>query len=127
MFLPEFDRDYLTSKEYNFQEIESGGKKHLLISDYKLPEGKYNVDKSDLLIILRPGYPDIPMDMWYFNPAILLIPNDKQPSKADQTITFNNKTWQRWSRHFPKTEWRAGSDWIHTFLKRVDKALEIAK
>lgn len=127
MFLPEFDRDYLQSKDYEFREIEIGQKKGLIITDYPLPERKYNVETSDLLILFKPGYPDIPLDMWYFNPAILLVPNNKQPSKADHTITFDGRIWQRWSRHFPKSEWRSGRDGIHTFLKRIDNALQIAK
>lgn len=127
MFLPEFDREYLISKGYDFKEIESNGEKGLIISNYPLPEGKYNVEKSDLLIVLKTGYPDIPIDMWYFNPGILLLPDNRQANRTNVTKSFNNINWQRWSRHFPKTEWRAGRDGIHTFLKRVDKALEIAK
>lgn len=127
MFLPEFDKDYLNSKEYRYEEIESAGKKGLIIHDYVLPENKYNVEKSDLLILFKPGYPDIPIDMWYFNPEVLLLPDNKKAAQTNVNINFNNMTWQRWSRHFPKTEWRAGRDGIHTFLKRVNKALEVAK
>jgi len=126
MFLPEFDKDYLVSKGYQYTEIVDAGRNGLIIQNYPLPIGKYNYEKSDLLIIIPPGYPDTRPDMWYFSPAILLVPGNRPARQTLATIQFDRKKWQRWSRHYPATEWRSGADGIHTYLKKVDKALKIA-
>ncbi len=82
MFLPEFDREYLSEKGLNFEEKNSGGK-GLIIRNLILPEGKYNHHSSDLLILIPQGYPEVKPDMWYFYPSILLAP-DNHPAKQTQ-------------------------------------------
>jgi len=126
MFLPEFDRDYLLEKEYVFEEKIDANQNGLIIRDWILPTGKYNLETSDLLILLPNGYPEVRPDMWYFNPAILLAPSNKLAKQTQVNINFEGKVWQRWSRHYPANEWRSGIDGIHTYLKKVQTALEIA-
>lgn len=126
MFLPEFDRDYLLEKEYVFEEKIDANRNGLIIRDWILPTGKYNLETSDLLILLPNGYPEVRPDMWYFNPAILLAPSNKLAKQTQVNINFEGKAWQRWSRHYPANEWRSGIDGIHTYLKKVQTALEIA-
>ncbi|WP_298247269.1 E2/UBC family protein [uncultured Christiangramia sp.] len=127
MFLPEFDREYLISKGYQFEEIVEGNRNGLIIKNYMLPSGKYNHERSDLLILIPQGYPDARPDMWYFNPPILLKPSNRPARQTQATITFEGKTWQRWSRHYPANEWRSGIDGIHTYLKKVKTALSVAR
>lgn len=126
MFLPEFDRDYLTSKGYRFEEKVEGAINGLIIRNYELPMGKYNLERSDLLIIIPKGYPDTRPDMWFFFPAILLSPSNRPARQTQATLTFEEKSWQRWSRHYQANEWRSGVDGIHTYLKKIKQALEIA-
>lgn len=122
MFLPESDRDYLNQKGYTFKEITEKAKNGLIISDWPLPENKYIQEKSDLLIFLPTGYPDVPIDMFYFYPAILLSGN-VYAHATEVFETFNAISWQRWSRHSSAEHWRSGIDGIHTYLKRVENAL----
>lgn len=126
MFLPEFDREYLLEKEYVFEEKIEANRNGLIIRNWILPTGKYNLDTTDLLILMPSGYPEVRLDMWYFNPAILLVPSNRLAKQTQVNINFEGKTWQRWSRHFPANEWRSGIDGIHTYLKKVQTALEIA-
>ncbi len=126
MFLPEFDKDYLLEKEYVFEEKIDANRNGLIIRNWILPIGKYNLETSDLLIFLPNGYPEVRPDMWYFNPAILLAPSNKLAKQTQVNINFEGKVWQRWSRHYPPNEWRSGIDGIHTYLKKVQTALEIA-
>lgn len=126
MFLPEFDREYLVSKGYQFEEKVDGIRHGLIIRNYELPIGKYNHERSDLLIIIPQGYPDTRPDMWYFFPAILLMPGNRPARQTQASIPFEGKTWQRWSRHYPADQWRSGIDGIHTYLKKIDTALQIA-
>ena len=51
----------------------------------------------------------------------------KQTAKAANVkFNFNNKEWQRWSRHSPKNNWRPGTDGLHTYIKKVETALRVA-
>jgi len=122
-FLPEADRDYLRSKEYQFEEIVDSNRNGLVIRDYCLPKEKFNIEIADLLILIPPCYPDVKPDMWYFYPAIFLTPSNRVIPQTEGTIHFGGREWQRWSRHFPASEWRAGIDGIHTYLKKIDSSL----
>ena len=126
MFLPEFDRDYLSMKGYQFEEKIDANINGLIIRNWALSLGKFNLPSSDLLIIIPNGYPDIKPDMWYFNPDLLLAPSNSPIRQTQAKINFEGKSWQRWSRHFPANEWRSGIDGIHTYLKKIQVALENA-
>jgi len=126
MFLPEFDREYLLEKEYIFEEKIDANRNGLIIRNWILPTGKYNLETTDLLVLIPNGYPEVRPDMWYFNPAILLALSNKLAKQTQANINFEGKVWQRWSRHFPANEWRSGIDGIHTYLKKVQTALELA-
>lgn len=126
MFLPEIDREYLIEKGYQFEEKVDANRIGLIIRNWILPDGKYNLQMSDLLILIPNGYPEVRPDMWYFNPVILLAPANRPARQTQANITFEGKSWQRWSRHYPANEWRSGVDGIHTFLKKVQTALETA-
>lgn len=126
MFLPEFDRDYLLEKGYQFEEKIDANRNGLILRNWLLPVGKFNLQTADLLILIPNGYPEVRPDMWYFNPAILLAPSNKPARQTQANINFEGKVWQRWSRHYPANEWRSGVDGIHTYLKKVQIALETA-
>lgn len=126
MFLPEIDGDYLMEKGYQFEEKIDAGRNGLIIRNWILPIGKFNLGMSDLLILLPSGYPEVPPDMWYFYPGILLAPSNNPARQTQANISFDNKAWQRWSRHFPANEWRSSVDGLHTFLKKIQVALETA-
>ena len=126
MFLPEFDRDYLMEKGYQFEEKIDANRNGLIIRNWILPDGKFNLQTSDLLILIPNGYPEVRPDMWYFNPAILLAPSNKPARQTQANINFEGEVWQRWSRHYPANDWRSGIDGIHTYLKKVQTALEVA-
>lgn len=126
MFLPEFDRDYLLGKGYQFEEKIDVNRKGLIIRNWVLPVGKYNLQTSDLLIIIPNGYPDVRPDMWYFYPDILLMPSNRPARQTQAKINYNGKIWQRWSRHYSANDWRGGIDGIHTYLKKVQRAIEVA-
>ena len=126
MFLPESDRDYLNQKGHSFREVAENGKNGLIISNWTLPVQKYNHEMSNLLIYLPTGYPDVPPDMFYFYPAICLLPDNRNARATEALEQFNTMSWQRWSRHLGADHWRSGIDGIHTYLKRVENALAIA-
>lgn len=126
-FLPSNDRRFLTTKGYSFREVNDGANKGLIIDNFlTLPEKKYNQANSSLLVILPTGYPDVPPDMFYFQPALTLAVTNSYPAYADVMQVCFQQTWQRWSRHAPTSDWRVGKDGIHSYIQRVLMALNTA-
>lgn len=123
-FLPESDRQYLANKGYFYEEIIEGKLKGLIFSKFPLPLQKYDFSQVDLLILLPNGYPDIAPDMFYLEPSVKLVQENRPPRATEARQQFNGRSWQRWSRH--NREWRRGVDGIWTMLKRVEHALEVA-
>ena len=124
--LPLADRKYLSGKQYQYREVNDGAQKGLIIDHFKLPEDKYDLAESSLLIILPAGYPDVPPDMFYFAPEIRLKSTNTYPLQTEYKEPHFGQTWQRWSRHAPAENWRAGKDGIRSYLQRVLTALTIA-
>lgn len=122
-FLPEMDRNYLKEKAYAYEEIVDGAQKGVVFRKWGLPAGKFNESECDLLILLPNGYNDVKPDMFYVTPKLVLNGSNALPKATQATHQFNNVSWQRWSRHFDKSEWRPGVDGLHTYLKRVQEAL----
>ncbi len=123
-FLPDRDREYLSGKGVAFEEIIDGGQRGVILRQYPLPTGVFDTPKADLLILIPPGYPDAPPDMFYTLPWVKLNGRNTLPRCADQPHAFAGQTWQRWSRH--NNDWRPGIDGLWTMLKRVHCALEVA-
>lgn len=121
-FLPAPDREYLTSKDIPFEEIEDGGKKAVILKEWQLPTGRFDEQAADVLIQLPPGYADVSPDMFYLLPWVKSASTNQYPPKADQPLNFAGRKWQRWSRH--NNDWRPGVDGIWTMIKRVEHALE---
>ena len=62
---------------------------------------------SDLLVRLKPGYPDVQPDMWWFSPPVHLADGRELPN-TNVLETYLGRTWQRWSRHFNSGQWQSG-------------------
>lgn len=122
--LPSKDRRYLASRDIAYREVEQGGQKGVVLTDFPLPDGKFQVTRADILIVLPPGYPDMPPDMFYAVPHLLLMAGNRAPRATEARLNFEGRNWQRWSRH--NNQWRPGSDGLWTMLKRIESALEVA-
>ena len=125
-FLPSSDRLYLEEKLDSYKEVNDGARNGLIITDFKVPEGKYSVSYSSLMIIIPQGYADVPPDMFYFSPALTLMSSKSYPAQADVFESIFGQNWQRWSRHADQSAWRGGVDGIHSYIQRVVKALNVA-
>jgi hypothetical protein len=123
-FLPTTDAAYLREKGIAYDEAEENGHKAVIFRAYNLPAARFDSGCADILIILPPGYPEVPPDMFYLLPWVRLAAGNRYPNAADQPFAFKSQNWQRWSRH--NNEWRPNVDGIWTMLKRIDAALEVA-
>ncbi len=96
---------------------EEGGWTLLIIANWPLPSG-YSAPTADLLIRISPGYPDLPLDMWYFAPALTLQNGGEIPQTQVHEI-FAGREWQRWSRHLNPGDWQPGRDDLRSYMTRL--------
>ena len=64
-FLPPEDCRRLTDKGITFEEVEDGAQKGIILRGYSLPAGRFDAKAADILVLLPPGYPDVPPDMFH--------------------------------------------------------------
>ena len=122
--LPRRDHDYLSTALPGFQEICDKHQVGIVLKDFILPVGAFNVGQTDVLILLPTGYPDTSPDMFYCYPWLCCASNGAYPKCADVPHSFAGIDWQRWSRH--NSQWRPGKDGIWTMIKRVEHAVREA-
>jgi hypothetical protein len=122
MSLPQHDAMCLAERGIEHSVSVEANMTCVVLRGYRLPSG-YDHDEADLLLRLSPGFPDVPPDMWWFDPAIRL--KDGRPVKATEvTEHYLGRSWQRWSRHFNSGQWRNGTDSLESFLALIRKELE---
>jgi hypothetical protein len=122
--LPPDDTKYLTDRIGNGSHTltSEANMTCLVLHDYHMPSG-FDQEKSDLLLRLQPGYPDVPPDMWWFDPPVRRT--DGQPIPNTEVIEQHlGRGWQRWSRHLSPGQWRSGVDSLESFLALVRRELE---
>jgi hypothetical protein len=120
--LPAIDSAYLAESEVSHSITAEANMTCVVLPGFRLPEGM-DRPESDLLLRLSAGYPDIPPDMWWFDPPVHRA--DGQPIQATDVIESHlGRSWQRWSRHFENGQWRSGVDGLQNFLALVRRELE---
>lgn len=118
---PEDDREFLDRLGLEWEAIVEAGARRIVIYDYPVPAG-YNQAKVALHLRLEPAYPDTQIDMVYFHPDLSRL--DQKPIGALAMEPFDNKNWQRWSRHrTAENPWVPGEDNIERHLLLVDNWL----
>lgn len=122
--LPSFDQTFLVDHGYQFDVVQEGRETGIILKSLELPEGKFNVETADVLVLLPAGYPDCAPDMFYASPHLTLA-NGQVPKACTVQHTFAGRVWQRWSRH--NNAWRPGIDGLRTMVARIKTALAEAR
>ena len=122
MSLPELDIAFLEERGIQYVVAVESGMTCVVIPRWPLPNG-FNRTETDLLVRLRPGYPDLAPDMWWF--ASPVHKADGQPlPRTDVYEKYLGRTWQRWSRHFNGNQWKAGIDCLESYLALIRQELK---
>lgn len=127
--LPLADVQYLNTLGLNWETVKEGSTHWLLIHQRAVPSG-YTASHAQVALQIPPGYPDSPLDMVYFYPALermdgQVIGAAIQLTNGVPQFPFDGKPFQRWSRHrTDKAPWRPGEDDISSHLVLVDDWLE---
>lgn len=101
-------------------EIHVDSEIHIVFKDYKIPAQIWDQNKTDLLVITHPTYPNAKMDMFWVNPPISLK-SDKTVQAADTTEDKLGINWLRFSWHVQS--WNPGKDNLITYLDVVNDRL----
>lgn len=116
--LPQEDGEWLDGLNLIYELVAEGGVPRVVIYGWPVPAG-YNVDKVDVNVRIDPGYPDTQIDMAYFYPALTRV--DGRSIGATSDDNFDEKVWQRWSRHRTTANpWRPGLDSLSTHFALID-------
>ena len=117
--LPQEDLDWLYKMGRRFELISEQNSLRVVIYDFPVPEG-YNHNEIDVNVCIEPGYPDTQIDMVYVYPP--LVKSNGQQIAAIAEDKFQEKVWQRWSRHrTPLNPWRPGIDNLSTHFGLVEE------
>jgi hypothetical protein len=122
MTLPQSDVTCLVERGVEYSVSSEANMTCIVIRGYALPQG-YDRTQADLLLRLNPGFPDVPPDMWWFDPAVRLT-GGRNVQATEVTEHHLGRTWQRWSRHLNPGQWRSGTDSLESYLALIRKELE---
>lgn len=116
--LPANDLEFLNERQLNHTVQPHASMICVILPGWKVPDG-YKQSETDLLLRLSPGYPDVPPDMWWCNPGLVLL-NGTAPEATQAVESYFGRSWQRWSRHFPQpNHWNSVTDGLESYLARV--------
>lgn len=117
------DNAFLEGLGQTITVTEEDGWTLLVVHRWVLPLG-YAPASSDLMLRIAPGYPDMPLDMWYFGPDVTRADGQPIPN-TEAHETFGGQVWQRWSRHLAPGEWTPGVDGLEGYFARIRADLRL--
>lgn len=122
--LPPYDQAFLDERYPGWSQAQEGGMVCVILPGFPLPPG-FTIGATDLLLRLSSGYPDIPPDMWWFEPFVSRI-DHATIAQTDSHEHYLGRVWQRWSRHLDPGHWRSGVDSLESYLSLVKSQLILA-
>ena len=116
---PANDFEWLSTMGRPFELVAERNVLRVVVYGFAVPPG-YNRREVDVNVRIDPGYPDTQIDMVYVHPPLERV--DGHPIAALSSDRFDNKEWQRWSRHrTPANPWRPGVDNLSTHFGLVEE------
>ena len=116
--LPPEDEAHLDSLGVPWETVVDANVRWLIVHDRPVPAG-YTAERVRVALQIPAGYPDVQIDMVYFEPA--LARRDGGTIGALTSHPIEGRPWQRWSRHrTPQNPWRLGVDDVAAHLVLVD-------
>lgn len=122
MPLPDEELETLNRLGLSYSVEEEAGLTCLVITDFGLPAGMTQAS-STLLIRLNAGFPDVPPDMWWFDPPVMRTDRAVIP-QTDHFEHHLGRRWQRWSRHLEPGHWQSGIDCLESFVALIRRELK---
>ncbi len=125
MDLPAKDREYLSSREFDWELLNDGaGNVGVLIKNFDVSGGGFSPANTNLMIRLPASYNMTPLDMWYCDPPIRNAVTGAYAQASEVVEAHFGRQWQRFSRHLDPAGWRPGLDGLRTFMALVQRELQ---
>lgn len=118
--LREHDKEFLDAVGLTYTVSVGPGFANIVIEDFPTSSG-LSPERVDLLLRLPFGFPDAAPDMFWLAPHVTTASGAQVPG-TEVTETYDDRTWQRWSRHIAQ-QWRPGIDNLETYLGYVRRCL----
>ena len=124
MIPDELTKDLATMAEMgHINVVEEGPRVFILFKNYALPDGLYNMEKTDLMIFTTQFYPNAGFDMFWVDEA-LHLKRGGIPKNADQVESYLGRRWRRFSYHpYNIKPWNPSEDSVIRFLAYVEQRL----
>jgi hypothetical protein len=123
MQLPEDDEEYLNEAGFDWELFPDGEKAgFLVIRGFDVSGGGLTPPDTDLMLRIPAQYNTAQLDMWYCDPPVKR--SGAFPDRADHFEDYLGRRWQRFSRHLPDGQWRAGVDNLRTFFPHIRRELQ---
>ncbi len=117
------DKAFLDDYGLDWEAVIDGSQ-WVLIKKFPTPEG-YNHSTVTVAIRLETGYPNVALDMVYFNPALSRKDGRTIPATNDNTQEIKGEMYQRWSRHrTPENPWVVGHDFLDSHVILIEDWLD---
>jgi hypothetical protein len=118
------DLSYLEQKGYQYTVTQTDGLIYVVIKQYTLPPA-YTPTQVDLLLRLPPNFPVARPDMFWTFPHVRRVATGTYPQASETfDVNYQDRNWQRWSRHFDARLWRPGVDNLKTYLGTIRRELQ---
>ena len=124
MTLPALDQQYLADRRVEHLIQADQGMICVVFPGWQLPPG-LNVNRTDVLLRLSAGYPDVAPDMWWTDPEVRRADGTPIPGTEVREQVLG-RSWQRWSRHFQPGQWQSGVDGLESYIALIRSQFAIA-
>jgi hypothetical protein len=113
----------LLERGFGCEAIEEDQRIFIFFKDFPLPNGLYNIEKTDLLIFTANLYPNCGFDMFWVDDK-LTLKNGTIPKNGEQLQTFLGRRWRRFSYHpYSVKPWNPSQDNLSSFVEYVQQRL----
>jgi len=117
------DLEMLDSRGFVYDIVEDGSKIYIVLKDFPLPSGIYNLVKTDLLIFTTPHYPNAGFDMFWTDEK-LTLKNGGIPKQAEHVEPHLSTRRRRFSYHpYNGKPWNPSEDNVSRFVEYVQQRL----
>jgi hypothetical protein len=119
------DLELLRTRGFSFELTEANSRVYIIFRGFPLPDGVYNMQKTDLLIFTTPLYPNAGFDMFWVDNK-LTLKNGGIPKNSDQVESHLGRAWRRFSYHpYQNKHWSPSEDSVVVFIQHVEQRLKI--
>lgn len=122
--LPEEDILFLDSLSLNWEAIQEGGNRAVVLYGFLMPQ-PFKPGIINLKIKLPREYTSgAALDM-FFTDTHVTRSDGKRIERLTESNSFDGKKWWQWSRHYPSNaKWRPGINTLATHISYVQHILD---